>query len=248
MSFPIFLRAEWRDLAILNFEAAPSVLEALVPPGLELDPWKGRHYVSLVGFRFLNSRVFGVPMLLHRDFDEVNLRFYVRRRAPEGWRHGVVFIRELVARRAVAFAARTLYNEPYVALRMRHRSVSTQRDGTQVRTWTYAWTFQGRDNSLSLSTETTTSPTREGSEEAFFVERRWGYSVQRDGCVLEYHVERPCWLVAAASEARLTCDVAALYGERFVKSLVAQPASSFFASGSEVTLSKGVRLPEKQRA
>ena len=36
-------------------------------------------YVSLVGFRFLNTRVLGVSIPFHRDFDEVNLRFYVRR-------------------------------------------------------------------------------------------------------------------------------------------------------------------------
>ena len=150
-----FLRAEWRDLAILNFEVAPSVLEPLVPRGLELDSWEGRHFVSLIGFLFLNTRILGVPFLFHRSFEEVNLRFYVRRPAPEGWRHGVVFIKELVPRRAVAFAARILYNEPYVALPMRHRFECTQANGAQIRSWTYAWTFHGRDNNLSLTTATT---------------------------------------------------------------------------------------------
>lgn len=244
-AFPAFLRAEWRDLAILNFEIDPSVLAALVPRGLELDPWEDRHYISLIGFRFLNTRVLGIPIPFHNDFDEVNLRFYVRRRVAEGWRHGIVFIKELVSRCAIAFAARALYNEPYIALPMQHRLEFAQDDGV-VRSVTYAWTFQKRENSLTLATADIPLSTREDSIEAFFAERYWGYSVQHDGTVLEYHVDRPRWSVAAAREPRLDCDVAALYGQRFVKSLGAHPASAFYATGSPVMLSKGVRLPFEQ--
>jgi uncharacterized protein YqjF (DUF2071 family) len=237
-----FLRAEWRDLAILNFEIEPVVLDTLVPRGLELDSWQGRHYISLIGFRFVNTRVLGVPIPFYRDFDEVNCRFYVRRRAAEGWRHGVVFIKELVPCRLVALAARALYNEPYVALPMRHRFEHGEADGVQVRSLTYAWTLRGRENRVSLTSPTILSPTREGSDAAFFAERYWGYAVQRTGAVLEYHVERPRWSVAAASEAQLACDVAAVYGDRFVEPLGVPPASAFFAAGSEVTLSRGVAL------
>ena len=50
-------------------------------------------FVSLVGFRFLRTRVRGVAIPWHTDFEEVNLRFYVRRRAPGGEeRRGVVFV------------------------------------------------------------------------------------------------------------------------------------------------------------
>jgi hypothetical protein len=237
-----FLSAEWRDLAILNFQIEPVVLDALVPRGLELDPWEDRHYVSLIGFRFVNTRILGVPIPFHRDFDEVNFRFYVRRRVAEGWRHGVVFIKELVPRRLIALAARILYNEPYVALPMRHRFEHDEADGGPVRSLTYAWTFRGRENRLSLTSPPIASPTREGSDAAFFAERHWGYAVQRNGAVLEYHVERPSWSVAAACEAELACDVAAVYGTRFVQALGGPPASAFFAGGSEVILSRGVAL------
>jgi hypothetical protein len=237
-----FLWAEWRDLAILNFEIEPVVLDTLVPRGLELDPWQGRHYISLIGFRFVNTRVFGVPIPFHRDFDEVNCRFYVRRRAAEGWRHGVVFIKELVPRRLIALAARVLYNEPYVALPMRHHLERSEADGVQVQSATYAWTFRGCEHRVSLTSPTILSPTREGSDAAFFAERYWGYAVQRTGTVLEYHVERPRWSVAAASEAQLAGDVAAVYGTRFVQALSVPPASAYFAAGSEVTVSRGVAL------
>jgi uncharacterized protein YqjF (DUF2071 family) len=86
-----FLTAEWRDLAMLNYEIDAAVLRPFVPAGTELDAWGGRTFVSVVGFRFLGTRVRGVPVPGHRDFEELNLRFYVRRVADDGPRRGVVF-------------------------------------------------------------------------------------------------------------------------------------------------------------
>ncbi len=102
----VFLTAEWRYLALLNFEVDPAVLAPLLPRETELDDSKGRHFISLVGFLFLDTRVLGVPAFLHRDFEEVNLRFYVRRKAGGDTRRGVVFIREMVSLPLVAAAAR----------------------------------------------------------------------------------------------------------------------------------------------
>lgn len=102
----VFLTAEWRHLAMLNFEVDPALVHPLVPAGTELDDYRGRTFVSLVGFMFLNTRVLGVTVPRHRDFEEVNLRFYVRRRASDGWRRAVVFVKELVPRVAIAVAAR----------------------------------------------------------------------------------------------------------------------------------------------
>src|SRR6478736_4737230 len=108
-----FLTAEWKALAMLNFEVEPAVLQPFVPIGTELDTWNGKTFVSMVGFLFLRTRIFGIPILFHHDFEEVNLRFYVRRKADDGWRRGVVFIKEIVPRAAIASIARTFYNEPY---------------------------------------------------------------------------------------------------------------------------------------
>ena len=112
-----FLTAEWRYLAMLNYEVEPSVVAALVPAGTELDAWGGKTFVSVVGFRFLATRVLGIGIPFHRDFDEVKLRFYGRGSGPEGWRRGVVFVKEIVPRAAIAWVARALYNERYVARR-----------------------------------------------------------------------------------------------------------------------------------
>ncbi|HEX8246435.1 MAG TPA: DUF2071 domain-containing protein, partial [Longimicrobium sp.] len=91
-----FLTAEWRTLVMLNWQVDPGILRPYVPRGTELDAWRGKTFVSAVGFLFLGTRVLGVPVPFHRDFEEVNLRFYVRRQGPEGWRRGVCFIREIV--------------------------------------------------------------------------------------------------------------------------------------------------------
>src|ERR1051326_4467542 len=105
---------------MVNFEVEPKVLEPLVPRGLELDLGKGRALASVVGFRFLKTRVRSLPIPFHRSFPEVNLRFYVKRNVEGEPRRGVVFVREIVPRRMVAWVARAVYGEAYVAMPMRH--------------------------------------------------------------------------------------------------------------------------------
>src|SRR6266850_520973 len=131
----VCLTAEWRYLAMLNYEVDASLLLQYVPAGTELDRWNGKVFVSLVGFRFLKTRVLGLTIPFHANFDEVNLRFYVRRRQDDEIRRGVVFIREIVPRRAIAFVARSFYNENYVALPMSHEVHSTGDGQTAAYRW-----------------------------------------------------------------------------------------------------------------
>src|SRR6516164_5520615 len=119
----VFLRAGWYHLAMLNFPADADSLQKHVPAGTELDLWQGQAYLSMVGFKFQDTRVWGLPVPWHRNFEEVNLRTYVRRKDADGWRRGVVFIREIVRRRLIALIARWVYNENYVTMPMRHRIV-----------------------------------------------------------------------------------------------------------------------------
>jgi uncharacterized protein YqjF (DUF2071 family) len=130
-----FLEAEWRYLAMLNYAVEPSLLAPFVPEGTELDFLEGRTFVSVVGFLFLNTRVLGEAVPLHRDFEEVNLRFYVRRKSADTWRRGVVFVRELVPRVAIAAAARIFYGEPYTNMPMRH-AITDNGTGVSVE---YGW-------------------------------------------------------------------------------------------------------------
>lgn len=237
MSAAAFLTAEWRHLVMLNYEADPRLLAPLVPRGVELDSWGGMHFVSVVGFLFLNTRLLGVPVPFHRNFEEVNLRFYVRRRAPEGWRRGVVFIREFVPRAAIASIARLVYNEPYLALPMRH----TLTQGVALSAC-YKWRTGGRWHQLSATTRGALQPTAPGSQEEFITEHYWGYTAQRDGSTVEYQVEHPRWPAWQVAECALDCDVAALYGPQFTACLGARPCSAFVAEGSPVTVRRGQRI------
>jgi uncharacterized protein YqjF (DUF2071 family) len=235
----IFLTAEWRHLAMLNYEIDPAVLTPFVPSGTELDLWEGKALVSVVGFLFLNTRVFGVPIPFHRNFEEVNLRFYVRHQAEDGWRRGVVFIREIVPRATIALTARKLYHEPYIALPMAHR---IEEERGAIKSAEYSWRLAGRTNSLKVVTRGKSQPLIEGSEAEFITEHYWGYNAQPDGATLEYRVEHPRWRVYDVVEAQLNCDAASLYGERFCDSLNRKPSSSFLAEGSAVAVYQGMRL------
>ncbi len=115
-----FLTAEWRKLAFANYEVSPDMLLPYLPYGTELDLWKDRCYVSLIGFMFQETRLKGIKIPFHVNFEEVNLRFYVKRWSGKEWRRGVVFIKEIVPKPAIAFVANTLYNENYQSLPMKH--------------------------------------------------------------------------------------------------------------------------------
>jgi len=228
-----FLAAAWRDLVMLNYVIDPAVLAPRVPAGTVLDLWQGRALVSVVGFRFLGTRVLGVAVPGHADFDEVNLRFYVRREMPGGEvRRGVVFVRELVPRAAIAWLARAVYDEPYRALPMR----SAASGGPTRRRLTYEWQADGRWEGLTATAVGAPELPGPDSEAAFITEHHWGYGRRRDGATLEYEVEHGLWRVWTAEGAALTADAAALYGAEFAPALAAPPVSTLVADGSAVTV------------
>jgi uncharacterized protein len=225
-----FLTAEWRDLAILNYAVDPAALRGFVPQGTQLDFFEGRTFVSLVGFRFLHTRVLGVPVPFHRDFDEVNLRFYVRRSEGEEPRRGVVFIREIVPRRAVAALARIAYGENYVALPMAH---SIAADSAEYR-WRQADTW----NSIRVDAAGEADYAAEGSLGHFITEHYWGYSSR-----YQYHVTHPPWRLRTASRGRFEGNVG-FYGKEFAEILGGEPDSAILAEGSPVTVFRPSSSPQ----
>jgi len=236
-----FLTAEWRYLVMLNYDVDPAILHALVPKRTVLDLWNGRAIASIVGFRFLRTRLLGVPIPLHRNFEEVNLRFYVRHTTPDGEeRRGVVFVRELVPRLAIALTARLAYNEPYLAVRMRSTvpAASTDAPGRI----SYGWRTGSRWQELSATASGAPARPSSASEESFITEHFWGYTRQRDGGTIEYEVRHPSWRVWAAANASLDADVPRLYGSSFARALAVRPTSAFVAEGSEVTVYRPRRI------
>ena len=235
----VFLTAEWQHLAMLNYEVDAGLLLPFVPAGTELDRWNEKVFVSLVGFRFLKTRLFGfLPVPLHSNFEEVNLRFYVRRQAGTDVRRGVVFIREIVPRRAIAFVARTFYNENYVALSMDHE-IRSAGDGRRV---AYRWRTGKSWSGMSLETCGNSELPGDGSVEQFITEHYWGYAAQTDGGCLEYGVTHPSWRVWQARQAACEGDAGKIYNKEFTAVLEGQPHSAFLAEGSAVTVMQGRKL------
>ncbi len=237
-----FLTARWESLVFLNYPCPPDLLEPLVPRGTVLDSWNGQTLVSLVGFLFTDTRVrrFAVPF--HRTFEEVNLRFYVRRTTSGGEvRRAVVFIRELVPRHAIAAVARWIYNEPYRAVPMAHHTSLSPVAGGSV---SYSWRYRGQPFALGADVTGPSRPLVFGSEAEFITEHFWGYTRQRDGGTLEYKVEHPSWSVWKCGTPTFAGPSTSLYGPAFGDILAGPPRSALVASGSEVVVYRGLRLDD----
>ena len=238
----VFLTAEWRYLAMLNYTVNPALLLPHVPRGTELDMFDGKAYVSVVGFRFLAAKLKGLPIPFHRDFEEVNLRFYVRRRENGVDKRGVVFIQEIVPRFAIATVARLAYNENYRSLPMAHRIVQSGGTKNPQLSVEYSWRLKTNLYRLKVSVAGGPRPAAEGSQDQFITEHYWGYCAQPDGSCIEYHVTHPSWQIWQTSDASLEGNIAALYGPEFAHYLNRPPASAFLADGSSVAVYAGRRL------
>jgi uncharacterized protein YqjF (DUF2071 family) len=238
----VFLTAQWRNLAMLNYQVAPGLLLPLVPAGTELDLWHGAAYISVVGFLFEDTRVLGVAVPFHRTFEEVNLRFYVRRHVDGKSLRGVTFIRELVPRSAIALVARLAYNEPYQALHMHHHIERSTAAGAPSIRVAYEWTGATGRAGIDLTAVGEARPLSSGSLEEFITEHYWGYTRQRDGTTVEYEVRHPGWMVWNARNAWLHGRLADVYPASFAAELDRPPDCAFLADGSAVAVHAPVRI------
>jgi uncharacterized protein YqjF (DUF2071 family) len=230
-----FLTAEWKNLVMLNYAVDGSLLERFVPPGTMLDKFEGKAYVSLVGFEFNRARLFGISIPFHQAFEEVNLRFYVRRAE----KRGVVFFRELVPKSAVAAIARFAFSENYSCVQMSHKIVS--RAGSDSVEARFEWGSGVDRCSIEVEAEGPPFCPQDGSLSEFITEHYWGYAAKDAGC-LEYEVEHPRWMVRNAKRAEFAGDARKHYGAEFAKILKREPESAFLAAGPRVTVFKGTRI------
>lgn len=236
-----FLTAHWRNLLMINYVVEPRLLSPFVPAGVELDSWHGQTLISLVGFLFADTRVLRVPIPGHRTFEEVNLRFYVRRSVDGEVRRAVTFLREIVPRPAIATVARLAYNEPYVALPMRHTFGERGLTGAPSSV-SYEWRLGTQWASLRGEPCGRGTVPLPDSEEAFITEHYWGYTRQRDGGTVEYRVAHPQWKVWQLARPQVIGDLTMLYGAALAEIIRGTPASAFLADGSPVTVFAPTRL------
>jgi uncharacterized protein len=233
-----FLTAEWRKLAIANYVIDPKLLHAYLPYKTEIDMWNNNCYVSLVGFRFINTRLRGITIPFHRHFEEINLRFYVRFKTSDGWKRGVTFIKEIVPRRALTFVANTFYKEKYTTLPTSY-SWHIQDDNLSV---SYKWKFKRFLNDFSVTAINKPAPITEGSEEEFITEHYWGYTRLKKDLTSEYGVEHPRWEMYPVIASTIDVDFGKLYGLEFAHLKNQQPGSLMLAEGSEITVRSMTRI------
>jgi uncharacterized protein len=227
-----FLTAEWNNLIIANYSIDPQILIPYLPAKTELDFYKGECYVSLIGFMFEQTKMLGVKVPFHINFEEVNLRFYVRVKDGDTWKRGAVFIKEIVPKPAITFVANTLYREKYVTLPMRHY-YKTMGEEIQLG---YHWKYKGIWNKLEATTEKKHAPMVVGSKEEFIAEHYWGYSKYSNDTTFEYSVQHPSWEIHKMKNYNIVCDFEKLYGSSFAFLHLIEPDSVFMAKGSPIVI------------
>lgn len=227
-----FLKAEWRKLVIVNYTVDSSVLKGYLPFGTELDLWEGKCYVSLVGFMFLNTKLLGIPIPFHRNFEEVNLRFYVKRFENGEWKRGVVFIKEIVPKIALSLVANIVYNENYETMPMKHKWEIKEEQQTVV----YEFKKDGKWNIIKVETTKEPVPIIADSETEFITEHYWGYAKINDKQTNEYEVTHPKWKAYDILKYEINIDFENIYGSDFGFLDKEKPSSIMLAEGSIITV------------
>ena len=219
----IFLTANWNNLALINYEIDSKILEKYLPKGTEIDFWNDKCYVSLVGFMFNNTKVLGIKIPFHINFEEINLRFYVKRFENGEWKRGVVFIKEIVPKSAITFIANTLYNEHYQTNKMKHAVT----ENNTTNTFTYQWRQNNRWNSIQLETELNPREIELNSEAEFITEHYFGYTKYNENTTFEYEVTHPRWEQLNVIDYKIDVDFKNNYDDVFTILQEKKPISVF---------------------
>jgi hypothetical protein len=221
-----------------NYAVSPSLLQRYLPAHTEPDVWNGTSYVSLVGFMFVNVRMKGFKIPFHVNFEEVNLRFYVRHFDGKEWKRGVVFLKEIVPRHAITLVANTLYGENYQTLPMRH-SWTESEGKLDVE---YAWKTSGKWNRFSVSAHTPPEDIPAGCETEFITEHFWGYTTLDKNVTSEYEVSHPRWQSYPVTDYSIDVDFGRVYGSDFAFLSQEKPVSVYLAEGSDICVHGGKKI------
>ena len=233
-----FLSAEWRKLILANYSVDPAILQPYLPARTELDIWNNTCYVSVVGFRFMYSKIKGLPIPFHSSFPEVNLRFYVRYKDDGKWKAGAVFIKEMVPKPAVTMVANTLFREHYVTVPMNY-TWNEHDDNLDI---AYRWKKNDVWNSVSVQAGTQLLDMPVGSEAEFMTEHYWGYTRLSPSQTSEYAVEHDRWQTYPIRDYVMDINFHDSFGHEFGYLAHEKPTSVFLAEGSSVRVGDGKRI------
>jgi uncharacterized protein YqjF (DUF2071 family) len=233
----VFLKAQWRKLIMANYHVDASVLEKYLPPHTQLDHLNGKYFVSLIGFMFMDTRIKGIKIPFHINFEEVNLRFYVTHKHENEIKRGAVFISEIVSKPMISLVANTLFNEHYETLKTKH-SWEIEKDHQKI---SYQWKKK-KWYSLAVEASINPEPLIAGSEEEFIAEHYWGYTQAGADKSLAYAVEHPSWEIYPVKNYSIDADFEDLYGKEFAFLNDCKPNSVFLVEGSDVLIRDGLKI------
>ncbi len=227
-----FLSARWEDLIMANYEVDPEVLKPYLPHGVDLDLYGDKTYVSLVGFLFKKTSLFNIPIPFLGTFEEINLRFYVKRVEGDSVKRGVVFINETVPYKPVAWLANKLYKEHYIAIPTKSSIVKSG----STKNINYQWKINKEWNHISVNASAKREQMLPDSIEEFIFEHYYGYTRINNQLSQEYKVNHPRWEVNKVTDYSIHCDFKSMYGNDFSFLNNHQPDSVILAEGSPVTV------------
>jgi len=228
----IFLKAKWQNIIMANYEIDPEYLLPFLPKGVELDDYEGKTLVSLVGFLFKDSFIFNIPIPYLGTFEEVNLRFYVKRKIGNEIRRGVVFVNETVPNKAVAIIANKLYKEHYIAIPTKH----TWSFSTQSKMIEYQWRVNEIWNHIKVEASLKKYQMLSGSIEEFIFEHYFGYTKVNQSTTIEYQINHPRWNINLINDYSIKCDFGVFYGENIETLNHKKPHSVMIAEGSDISV------------
>lgn len=224
-----FLKAQWQDLIMINYEVPRTLVEKYLPAGCEVDLENNRCFASLVLFQFKDCKVKGISWPGYRNFSEINLRLYVTFKDNDEIKRGVIFVKEFVPKKLIAFIAQKLYKEPYFYSQIDYSSKADEKQ----RQLSYSW----QEAQVSISSADNWQDLKQGSHEEFILEHYWGYSKHSPQKTNEYEVIHPAWQFSPIEIHKSELDFAKLYGQDWGFLNQQKPYSSFIAKGSEIAVS-----------
>ena len=228
----IFLKANWENIIMINYEIDPKILIPFLPKGVEIDLFNGKCYISLVGFMFKKTKLFNIPIPWFGTFEEINLRFYVVRKENSQIKRGVVFINETIPYPIVAWMANKLYKEHYTVVPTKHE-INYQDKSKKIK---FEWLLNKKWNSIYVESSNESSAMKQDTLEKFIYEHYYGYTKINENKTEEYKLQHPSWETNEVLNYKIDCDFEAMYGKSFSVLNQTKPEAVFVAEGSQVAV------------
>ncbi|WP_395049474.1 YqjF family protein [Flavobacterium sp.] len=228
----IFLKANWENIIMANYEIDPKILIPFIPQGVELDLFNGKAYISLVGFMFKKTKLFNIPIPYLGTFEEINLRFYVIRKEGNKIKRGVVFINETIPYPIVAWMANKLYKEHYTVVPTKHEISNDD----NIKKANFEWLLNKKWNRIYVEASTETKEMKNDTLEQFIYEHYYGFTKIDAHKTEEYKLQHPSWKTNKVFNYKIDCDFKAMYGNSFSILNTTEPEAVFIAEGSSVKI------------